>query len=77
MGPSREVKIRRAQYADIEAMSADGVILDSSTDAFLYTIPFVLSLVLALATAWRYWSWLILPQDEPGGPTGKTPPRRR
>lgn len=49
----------------------------SSTGAFLYTLPLVLSLAIALATVWRYWGWLIQSQDEPGGSTGKTPQRRR
>ncbi|WP_162909481.1 hypothetical protein [Aggregatilinea lenta] len=58
-------------------MGDDGVIYDDSIDAFLVTIPLVLSLALALGTAWRYWDWLIHSQEEAGGPAARTPQRRR
>jgi hypothetical protein len=55
-----------------------GVLDDGAAEAFLYTVPFAISLGVALAAAWRYWSWLIVhSQDEPGGGPAKAPSRRR
>ncbi len=54
-----------------------GEIVESSIRAFLYTVPLVLSLAVALGAAWRYWGWLIHSQDESGGSTAKTSQRRK